>query len=259
MNIYLYLSATPEAIIASMLPPREFGNYLAVGAEKRAHGQAIFFELDMEKMNHLLPMDYINSRCVPQQDGQPKRSVYLSIYRALEFTPLDALKDLYLATDDGRVLELGPQLYTEIENEISLHLFQELLPVTPRVVSSLNPREFLQYMTEQVEQIQLPKLFFVELELGELATDPVNGSVENLPYPNVQHLKDCLTGLKYEPQKIKKTVIRFFHGDLLYRLCKNGFFIGSKGNLLYYPLPSMQELEKKHYAWWRSAISTSLK
>jgi hypothetical protein len=252
MEIYLYLSATPEALIASMLPPDEFGNYLAVGTEKRTRGQAIFFEVDIEKTINILPMEYIKRRCVPQ-NGRPKKSVYVSIYRVLENMPLDVLKSLYLVTDDGRVIELKQGEYKPEENDLGLHLYQELLPVTPRVASSLNPREFIQYMTGQVEQIRLPKLFFVELNIDELSTDPVKGSVKNLPYPNIDHLRDCLISLKLEPQKLKKTVIRFFQGDLLYRTCKNGFFIGDKSNFLYYPFPVMEELQDKYYTWWRSA------
>jgi hypothetical protein len=252
MEKYLYLSATPEALIASMLPPAEFGNYLAVGTEKRTRGQAIFFEVDLQKVKNRIPEEYINRRCVPQ-NGIPKRSVYVSIYRVLENIPLEALKNLYLVTDDGRVLELSQGSFEPDENDMGLHLYQELLPVTPRVASSLNPKEFMQYMTGQVEQIQLPKLFFVELNLDELSNNPENGSIENLPYLNIEHLKDCLIGLKREPQKIKKTVIRFFIGDLLYRTCKNGFFVGDKNTLLYYPFPSHEELQGKYYSWWKSA------
>ena len=40
---YLYFSVTPEALIASGLQPEEFGSYLAVGTQKRARGQAVFF------------------------------------------------------------------------------------------------------------------------------------------------------------------------------------------------------------------------
>ena len=252
MEIFLYLSATPEALIASMLSPKDFGNYLAIGTEKRTRGQAIFFEVDIAKVKDIIPMDYIKRRCVPQ-NGNPKKSVYVSIYRVLENLPLDSLKSLYLATDDGRVLELKQGKYIPDDNDLGLHLYQELMPVTPRVASSLNPKEFMQYMTGQVEQIILPKLFFVELWLDELATDPVNGSKENLPYPNIDHLRDCLIGIKKEPQKIKKTVIRFFQGDLLYRICKNGFFIGNKNMLLYYPFPEIEELRTIYYTWWRSA------
>lgn len=252
MGKYLYLSATPEALIASMLPPVDFGSYLAVGTEKRNRGQAIFFEVDIEKVKDIVPMDYIDRRCIPE-NGAPKRSVYVSIYRVLEMIPLNALKNLYLTTDDGRVLELTQGEFIPDENDLGLHLYQELLPVTPRVASSLNPKEFVHYMTGQVEQIQLPKLFFVELCLNGLSMDPAEASSENLPYTNIDHLRDCLIGLKYEPQKIKKTVMRFFQGDILYRICKNGFFVGEKDEIIYYPFPSQQELETKYYSWWKSA------
>ncbi|MDZ7762847.1 MAG: hypothetical protein U5K00_00250 [Melioribacteraceae bacterium] len=100
MKKYVYLSLTPEALIASMLPPHDFGTYMAVGTKKRTRGQAIFFEVDQDKLNSHFPLDLIEKRCVPQENGKPKRSVYLSIYRVLEHTPLDALKNLYLTTDE---------------------------------------------------------------------------------------------------------------------------------------------------------------
>ena len=46
MTVHLYLSLIPEALIASMLTPEEFGAYYAVGSEKKSRGQAIFFEID---------------------------------------------------------------------------------------------------------------------------------------------------------------------------------------------------------------------
>ena len=50
------------------------------------------------------------------------------------------------------------------------------------VASSLAPSAFLKKLTDGSTPIVLPKLFFVELKLGELATDPLSGSAENLPY-----------------------------------------------------------------------------
>ena len=107
MGVYMDLSLIPEALIASMLPPMEFGTYLAVGTKKRTRGQALYFSLGDLKES---PIDVgdIGSRCVPHPDGQPKHSVYLSVYRVLERIPLDAVKNLFMATPDGRVLELQP-------------------------------------------------------------------------------------------------------------------------------------------------------
>ncbi len=252
MKRYLYLTLTPEALISSMLPPEDFGNYLATGTKKRTRGQAMFFEVDMEMVKDTLPMDYIERRCVPQEGGRPKSSVYLSIYRVLETIPLKSLQKLYLVTDDGRVLGLDQGSYTE-KTDHELHLYQELCPVTPRIASTLAPKDFAGLITGGEEKVTVPRLVFVELVLDDLAVDPENAKTDNLPYQNVQHMRDCLLILKNEKNKTKKTIIRFFNRDLFYRTIKNGFFVGDKDELLYYPFPHISELEEKHYAWWRSA------
>ena len=254
MKKYLYLSLTPEALIASMLPPDEFGNYLAVGTKKRTRGEAIFFEVDMDKVGNNFPLELVEERCHAKEDGTPKRSVYLSVYRVLEHMPLEALKDLYLVTDDGRVLMLSKQEYVQQDNH-DLHLYQELSPVTPMIASIANPIEFSKLMTNTGNPVSVPKLFFVELELGDLANDPKNGKTNNLPYPNIEHLRDCLISLKNKPDKPSKTVIRIFKGELFYRMCKNGFFIGENEKLLFYKFPSLEELNENYHVWLRSAIN----
>jgi len=96
----------PEALIASMLTPEEFGVYYAVGSLKKARGQAVFFEIDPEFRHEDLPIEEGVQRCVLHEDGSPKRSVYISVYRALERMSLDAIQKLYLVTQDGRTLSL---------------------------------------------------------------------------------------------------------------------------------------------------------
>lgn len=88
MNNYIYLSITPEALIGSMLPPVEFGQYMATGTKKSNKSQVIFFELDYDQVKTMFNNEYLNSRCISKPDGSPKSSVYLSIYRVLEFIPL---------------------------------------------------------------------------------------------------------------------------------------------------------------------------
>lgn len=255
MKKYLYLLLTPEALIGSMLPPEEFGNYLAVGTKKRSRGQAIFFEVDPTLMDGKFPQERWENECIPHQDGTPKRSLYLSIYRVLENVPLNALMDLYLATDDGRVLGLSKSKYVPSSDDDGLHLYQQLCPVTPRIASKYNPVDFMKVITDTTRPVSVPKLIFVELILNNLATDPRNAAIGNLPYSNIDHLRDCLIGLQKNPEKPTKTVIRFFQSDLLYRTCKNGFFVGSKDELLYYHFPSLEELEDKQHAWLRSALT----
>lgn len=253
MRKFLYLTTTPEALIASMLSPLEFGTYLSTGTKKRNKGQAIFFEVDLAKIENLIDMEGLNKRCVAKADGRPKSSVYLSVYKTLEMIPLTALKNLYLTTDNGHTLELNKTTYDPSREVVGkLHLFQELCPVTPMVATDLTPSAFLKKLTDGSMPIVLPKLFFVDLKLGELATNPLAGSVEHLPYSNIGHLRDCLEILIGEYEKHMKTVQRVFSGELLYRTIESGFYVGSGTEIFYYPYPRMEELEKINYNFFRA-------
>ena len=251
MSQFVYLSATPESLVASQLPPVAFGNYLAVGTRKRTRGQAIFFEIDMEKMESL-QHDYIDKKLVPYEDGEPKRSVFLSIYRVMEHVPIEALKSLYIVTDDGKVLELKAGKYKPPAADI-IHLYQQFNPISTRVASKLSPPEFIRFLTDTSKPVSTPKLFIVELKLNKLSKDSY-APIHDLPYPNPDHLRDCLARLKSSKERLTKTVIRQYKDELSYRTIKDGFFIGEKENFLYYPFPSIEDLEDKYYYWWRSAL-----
>jgi hypothetical protein len=252
MNKYIYLTCTPEALVASMLPPEGFGMYLSTGTKKRNKGQTIFFEVDLGQIESVIDMDSLNKRCVPKEDGSPKSSVYLSVYRVLETIPTSALKSLYLTTDHGCVLELKKTTYDKSKEPVNaLHLYQELCPVTPLVASELPPSAFLKRLTDGSIPIVLPKLFFVELKLGDLATNPLGGSAEHLPYPNIGHLRDCLEILRGEYDKHMKTVQRIYSGTLLYRTIETGFYVGDKDEIDHYRYPGMKELEDINYEFFR--------
>jgi hypothetical protein len=253
MSKYIYLTCNPEALVASMLPPEKFGQYLSTGTKKRNKGQAIFLEVDLAAIESIIDMESLNRRCIAKPDGSPKSSVYLSVYKVLEMLPIKSLKSLYLTTDHGCVLELQKSAYDKTrEPANALHLYQELCPVNPLVASSLSPSVFLKRLTEGSIPIVLPKLFFVELKLGELATNPLSGSSENLPYPNIGHMRDCLEIIKGEYEKHMKTVNRIFSGELLYRTIDTGFYIGSKNDIIYYPYPKLSELERINYNFFRA-------
>lgn len=253
MSTFIYLTATPEALIASMLPPADFGAYLSTGTKKRNKGQAIFFEVDLEQIKDIIDIESLNRRCVAKPDGKPKSSVYLSVYKVLETIPLKALKSLYLTTDNGITLELKKSAYDASQDvKGKLHLFQELCPVTPLVASELAPAAFLKRLTDGSTPIAIPKLFFVDLKLGELATNPLTGSIEHLPYSNIGHLRDCLEILKGEYEKHMKTVDRVFSGSLLYRTIESGFYAGSKDEVYFYSYPGLTELENNNYEFFRS-------
>jgi len=252
MTVYLYLSLTPEALIASMLAPEAFGTYYTVGATKKQRGEAMFVELDPGFRHDFFRIDEALARCVPHADGSPKRSVYIATYRVLEHVPIEAMRRLHLVTAYGQSLELEPS-FDYPEAEAGLHMYQEIAPVTPLVVSTAGPVDFYNFLINDPDSmVHLPAVAFVELSLGQLAHDPEYGPVEDLPYPNIHHLRECLVEIKTKPIHTKM-VNRMQAVDFPYRTIKNGVFVGNSDKLLYFPLPSLEELRGKYYRWWRSA------
>ncbi len=248
---YLYASLIPEALIVSMLPPEQFAAYYASGSQKRSREQAIFFELDPAFRHPFFRLDEGVQRCVPHEDGSPKRSIYVGVYRVLEHLDLNAIRKLHLVTQDGRSLALEPS--TALPNgEDQLHLYQEIAPVHPLVASSLAPSDFFQLIVRSpISLLQLPAIAFVELKLGELARDPLHGLVKDLPYPNIEHVRDCLVELKGKSVKAKM-INRIQPARFAYRTIKNGLYFGNEQGLVHFPVPSEQELRDRHYDWWRS-------
>jgi len=251
-DVHLYLSLIPEALIASMLTPEEFGVYYAVGTSKKAHGQAIFFEVDADFRHDYFRIDEGIRRCTPHEDGSPKASIYISVYRVLEHVALDALGMLYLVTPDGRVLglEAGEALPLGTDG---LHLYQEIAPVHPLVVSSLDPKAFYELIVKSPSSLlRLPAICFVELRLGELAADPLHGAIGDLPYSRTGHLRQCLMALATKSvaaKMVNRTEPAAFH----YRAIKSGFFVGNEASLRHFPMPSPENLRSENYRWWRSA------
>jgi len=252
MTVHLYLSLIPEALIASMLSPEEFGAYYAVGSEKRSRGQAIFFEIDPKFRSKEFRIEEGIQRCIPHEDGTPKRSIYISVYRVLENIPMNAIKKLYLTTQDGRTLELEPSKRLPLD-DAGLHLYREISPVTPLVVSTDGPKAFYELIVKNpTSLIKLPSICFAELRLDGLAKDPKNAEIGDLPYANVEHLRSCLVDL-HTKQVMTKMVDRIPSGGIPYRTIKNGIFIGNQEKLIFFALPEEKKLVDKHYQWWRSA------
>jgi len=251
---YLYLVLIPESLVASQLEPEAFGMYLSIGSTSRSRGQALFFQLDPSFESEAFPMSLVKQRFEKRGDGQLYNSIYLSAYRVLENIPLSAIGDMYLATDDGRVLKLSRSEYSE--EQPRLHLYQEFCPVTPGVVSTLSALEFGEFVTSTENPVHFPRLVYSELILRELAVDPQKGNIGELPYAHLGHLRDGLSLLLNQPEKKNKMVYRRLHEDVFFRTIRNGFFVAEPGHTAYYPMPSAEALESTYHDWWKSAQTT---
>lgn len=253
MTVHLYLSLIPEALIASMLPPDEFGMYYSVGAHKKQQGQAMFAELDPDFRHPFFRIEEGIARCEAHEDGSPKNSVYISTYRVLEHIPLSSLREFYLVTAYGAVLALKRSQYKDPGTE-KLHLYQEIAPINPLVVSTMDPTEFYDFIIKDPDSmIHLPAIAFVELRLDDLARDPERGAINDLPYSYIPQLRENLIEVQGKDATHTKMVNRIELPNFPYRAIKNGVFIGNSDELAYFGLPPLEELRGKYYRWWRSA------
>ena len=256
MDTYLYLSLIPEAMIYSMLPPKQFGKYVSIGGKRLTSGPAAFFELDPSFECDAFNMGAAREKCVPHPDGSPCRSSYAGVYMVLANVPVSALGTLYLTTADGLTLGLE-RSSAEPSSHSGLHLYQEICPVQPRVASPLGPKEFARYVTDPSNLIFLPRIAFCELRIGGLATDPAGNAANDLPYRNLLHLRECLTALKYKADKMTKIVTRDMETNRIFPIMENGFFVGDQSDFAYYPLPAAEAQETEHRAWFNSALAPS--
>lgn len=251
MNIHFYmLCYRYEALVASHLEPVDFGRYMAMGTQKHTRGNVLFFEVDPSLKSDYFKLDDIQKRCAPHEDGSPKRSKYISVYRVLEHIPLNAFDKLYLVTADGRVMYLSESQHPEEDKQHDAHLFQELCPLSPMVASALQPSQFCKFITDPQNPIHIPRIFFADL-LAE--RDEAGHLAGYLPYSDPMHILDCLKDVEKGLTKTTKTISRnpVLHG--FFRTINRGFYLGDRTGVKFYRFPERRTLEVEYARWWRSA------
>jgi len=252
-QIHYYMTVFPtETLVSSMLPPEQFGAYMAMGAKRGSHERLIFAELRSE-FGDDFDWAYARARTVPHKSGEPKHSVYLSAYRVLERVPLDRIGKLHLTTVDGRTLGLEASPFPADSAGAPYYLYQDLGPIQPLVISAMGPSAFGDYMVSDTCKISLPALCYCDLKVVDIK-DPVNtGNVGPIYDRNLGHLDECIKAIT-ERGKLTKTLERTFAGSFTYQIVKSGFAVVNRSGKLWYAMPGEDELFKNHYDWARSAM-----
>ncbi len=252
MTTHYYLSVSPvEALIASQLTPTEFGSYMATGSKNGSHERIIFIEIE-GNFGDYFDWNYARERCVVHSDGQPKHSLWLSVYRVLENVPNEVLGSLYLTTKDGRTLELSRgELGAPPKRDF--WVYQELCPLTPLVVSSLPPAEFCAFLTAETSHVRVPKVLIADLKVVDFSNLEDTGNIGAAYDRNIEHLKDCVEAVTTNPDKPAKNVERSVNA-FGYQIISSGIYVGSGSDIVFYPMPSTDEIRRDHYDWGRSAM-----
>ncbi len=256
---FLYSIMYPNyGLVASMLPPAQFGKHYTVGSSRYFHGQVIFAEIDINFRHDYFPIDKALAEMKPKLDGSPKRTKFIKTYRVLEYLDLSAFKNLFVTTPNGKVLELQRKTYNRVHKQGLIRTFQEICPFSYILLTYMTPPEFGKYITDPDNQAKgAPKVMFTQIELNiekflrEIEENPFMSS----PIPNVHphKLRDQIIELRGNPQKkIKGISLDSALTRISFLRLRTGFWISCRDELVYYPIPDRETLEKDHYDWFKS-------
>ena len=255
----LYVILWPNhALVASMLPPEDFGKHYTLGSSRYFHGQVIFAEIDETYRNDYFPIDRLLAEVKPKADGSPKRTKFISTYRVLEHVDLSAFKNLYVTSVTGKTLELVKETSYEREHQKGfLRTFQEICPLSTVVLTFMSPQAFGKWITDPEQPKGAPKVAFTQIDLDieeflkRIDADPF----VNSPIPNVHphKLREQILEMRANPDKrVKGISLDSALDQISFLRLRTGFWIAEGDDLLCYPIPDHATLEKEHYEWYRS-------
>ena len=119
------------ALVASNLPPEEFGRHYTVGSSRYYHGQVIFAQIQDDYRHDYFQIDELLEEVVPNQAGRPKRTKFISCYRVLEHIDLSSFLDLYITSVSGKVLRLQQAPYERSTSRASSAPTRKSVPSAP--------------------------------------------------------------------------------------------------------------------------------
>jgi len=256
---HIYMTLFPNnALIASQLTPEAFAKHYVLGSAKHYKGKVIFAEIDINFRDPYFAIDEYLEQTVPHEDGSPKKTKFIASYAVLEHVPLNVIQNLYLATASGKTLGLKSAPYTAINEPGLIRIYQEIAPLQNLVASNLDQRSFGKYITTGTRSKGAPKICFTQIELDieeflEMNKDR-NLIISPIPGHHPYRLYECILELMKNPSKKTKTIsLGSLLDEIPYTRIRHGFWFSDGEELLFFPLPSDDEMKDKYYTWWKDA------
>ena len=257
-EIYLYMILHPNnALVASQLDASQFARHYTTGSSRHYRGKVIFAEIDPEFRHPFFRIDEVLATVGPHEDGRPKATKFIASYRVLEYIDLKAIRRVHLASQEGDSISLEPGDAVESPTTPSLSLYAEITPLRMLVLADRGFEEFGRYITDPQNPKSAPKQFCTQFDIdlsqfvGEFEANPFKPS----PIPNVHPstLRDAFIEISTYPDKHYKGISLDSRIDQIsYKLLKNGFMFSSNDSMLFFPMPSLSEIENRSYKFWRT-------
>jgi hypothetical protein len=253
----MYMVLYPnQSLIASHYDPEMFAKHYTSGSSRHYSGKVIFAEIDINYRNDFLDIKNILKTLKPHSDGKPKATKFISSYRVLEHVELSAIGRLYITTQEGHCIGLDQGDCSEHKDGF-IRIFAEIGPMHMLVMSRLTPHNFGNYITASGNRKSAPSQFFTQLNLDlvefvkEFEKNPFKPSPIATLHPST--IRDGYLELMAKPKKKTKGLALDSDMDSIsYRQIRNGFTFAARGETLFYPMPSIRDIEAMNLKFWRT-------
>jgi len=254
----LYVILHPNhALIGSQLTPDQFARHYTSGSAKHHSGKVIFASIDPTFRNDYFPIDEAMKDVVPHEDGRPKATKFISTYRVLEHVDQEAIDRLYLATQEGYSIELAPGEWEDPYEEGFVRIYAEINPMRMLALSDYDLVGFGKFITWEGNFKSAPRQFYTQLDidiielLEEFEQNPFRQSpIQNL---HLSTLRDAFYEVKrYTGKHTKGLCLDSSLDNISYRFIRHGFMIATFEKQRFFVMPSLSEIEKNHFKFFRS-------
>ncbi len=266
---HLYLVAHPNhSLVASQLDPERFITHYVRESARYFEGKLVFVELDPDFRDPYFDVDSAYAQLKPHEDGSPKATKFISSYRVLEHVAFDAMRTLYLCDASGGfvALEPSPDDALPASSGDELRVILEVDPVKFIVLTRLGLLDYARFATDPANSKGAPKMLYTELDIS---MDDFIRETEESPYvtsffPGIhpERLRAAIRELRRSPSKEVKGISLHCPLDRIsYKLLRGGFVFAAGGGagdgtseerIKYYPLLTLDEVEKRHYKFWKN-------
>jgi hypothetical protein len=257
---HLYLVVHPNhSLVASALDPERFIKHYVRESSRYFEGKLVFAELDPAFRHPYFDVGSAYSQLLPHPDGSPKATKFISSYRVLEHIDFAAMGSLYIADESGGFvrLEAAPDGEPCPDCAEELRVILEVDPVRFIVLTKLGLLEYGRFATDKANSKGAPSMLYTELDLSvdEFMRETEEGPYVSSFFPGVhpERLRQGIRELRTAPGKEVKGISLYCPLDRIsYKLLRGGFVFASGESVKFYPLLSLDEVEKRFYKFWKN-------
>ena len=255
---YLYLLLYPNhSLIASQLTAADFAKHYAQGSTSFLGSNFLFVEIDSSFRNPYFRIDKVFEEIKPHEDGTPKATKFISNYRTLEHIDFNYLKNVYFCNAMGDFVEL---VSGECDSTVRGDEMRILLDMNPTKIVALTRHNFAEYgylSTDPESFVGVPTILYTQIDfdidnfLIQFSENPFMPL--RLPGVHPARLRDSILELRQKPNKMNKGLSLNCPLDKIsYKSLRRGFMFARREEKKFYPLLSIDDVEKNFYRFWKS-------